>query len=282
MSAGFESVSVEQVREYWNSRPCNIRHSPQPVGSKEYFDEVEARKYLVEPHIPVFAEFPRWEGKKVLEIGCGIGTDTINFARHGATVTVAELSETSMEVAEQRAQVFGFDDRITFHNGNAEELSTFVPVEPHDLVYSFGVIHHSPHPERILAEATKYLGPGGTLNVMVYNRRSWKVLWMLLRHGKGRFWRLKQLIAEHSEAQFGSPVTYAYTRSELRDLLERNGFRVTDVFVDHIFPWRIRDYVEYRYVKVWYFRWLPQRLFRRLERALGWHLCATAIYQGGR
>jgi len=282
MSAGFESVSVEDVREYWNSRPCNIRHSPQPVGSKEYFDEVEARKYLVEPHIPVFAEFPRWEGKRVLEIGCGIGTDTINFARHGATVTVAELSEKSMEVAEQRAQVFGFDDRITFHNGNAEELSTFVPVKPHDLVYSFGVIHHSPHPERILAEATKYLRPGGTLKVMVYNRLSWKVLWMLLRHGKDRFWRLKQLIAEHSEAQFGSPVTYAYTRSELPELLARHGFRVTDMFVDHIFPWRIPDYVQYRYVKVWYFRWLPQRLFRRLERALGWHLCATAIYEGER
>src|SRR5690348_1486316 len=80
-NAGFENVSVEEVREYWNRRPCNIRHSPKPVGSKEYFDEVEARKYFVEPHIPGFAQFARWSGKRVLEIGCGIGTDTINFAR---------------------------------------------------------------------------------------------------------------------------------------------------------------------------------------------------------
>jgi 2-polyprenyl-3-methyl-5-hydroxy-6-metoxy-1,4-benzoquinol methylase len=275
----FDAVSVERVREYWNSRPCNIRHSPKPVGTKEYFDEVEARKYAVEPHIPLFADFPRWRGKKVLEIGCGIGTDTINFARHGAEVTVAELSEASLEIARTRAEVFGLADRITFHNGNAEELTSFVPVGPHDLVYSFGVIHHSPHPERILDGARSYLTPGGTLKVMVYNRLSWKVLWILLREGKGRFWRWRRLVAEHSEAQFGSPVTYTYTRAELRRLLESRGFRVQHMFVDHIFPYRIPEYREYRYVKVWYFRWLPTRAFRWLERRLGWHLCATAVFQ---
>lgn len=283
MGTSFEDVSVERVREYWNRRPCNIRHSPEPVGTAAYFDQVEARKYLIEPHIPGFAEFPRWNGKRVLEIGCGIGTDTINFARSGATVTVAELSDESMKLAQQRAEVFGLDDQISFYNGNAEELTSFVPVEPNDLVYSFGVIHHSPHPERILQQATEYVRPGSTLKVMVYNRRSWKVLWMVLKYGRGDFRKTRQLIAEHSEAQFGSPVTYAYTKTELTELLARHGFRVTDIFVDHIFPWRIPDYVQYRYVKVWYFRWIPQRFFRVLERALGWHLCATATYepQGG-
>lgn len=279
MPASFEEVPVEDVRAYWNRRPCNIRHSPKPVGSKEYFDEVEARKYFVEPHIPGFAEFPRWRDKKVLEIGCGIGTDTINFARDGADVTVVELSDESMRVAQQRAQKFGLSDSITFHNGNAEELTSFVPVEPQDLVYSFGVIHHSPHPERILEQVENYVRPGSMLKLMVYNRRSWKVLWMVLKHGRGDFRRARQLIAEHSEAQFGSPVTYAYTKRELTEILARHDFRVTDIFVDHIFPWRIPDYLEFRYVKVWYFRWLPERLFRRLECAFGWHLCATAVYE---
>ena len=277
----FANISVEAVRDYWNRRPCNIRHSQQPVGSKEYFDEVESRKYFVEPHIPGFAEFERWRGKQVLEIGCGIGTDTINFARHGAEVTVAELSDESLKVAQQRADVFGVGNNITFNNGNAEKLTDFVPVKHYDLVYSFGVIHHSPHPERILEQATQYVRPGSTLKVMVYNRLSWKVLWMVLKHGNGDFRKTKQLIAEHSEAQFGSPVTYAYTKRELRELLGRYGFRVDDVFVDHIFPWRIKDYVQYRYVKVWYFRWIPDKLFRKLERALGWHLCATATYEPG-
>src|SRR3954452_21527016 len=90
--------TIADVRNYWDRRPCNIRHSQRPVGSREYFDEVEARKYFVEPHIPAFADFPAWKDRAVLEIGCGIGTDTINFARAGARVTVAELSEKSMEV----------------------------------------------------------------------------------------------------------------------------------------------------------------------------------------
>ena len=89
---------LEQVREYWDRRPCNIRHSPKPVGTREYFDEVEARKYFVEQHIPNFAQFEKWRGKRVLEIGCGIGTDSINFARAGADLTVVELSERSVEI----------------------------------------------------------------------------------------------------------------------------------------------------------------------------------------
>src|SRR4051794_1549307 len=106
-STSFPETSITAVREYWNSRPCNIRHSPKPVGTREYFDEVEARKYMVESHIPRFADFARWNGKTVLEIGCGIGTDTINFARHGAHVTAVDLTEKSLEVARQRAKVFG-------------------------------------------------------------------------------------------------------------------------------------------------------------------------------
>src|ERR1041384_7593034 len=99
--------TLEAVRNYWNARPCNIHHSAKRPGTRAYFDEVEARKYYVEPHIPAFADFPRWSGKKVLEIGCGIGTDTINFARHGALVTAVDLTENSLVLARQRARVCG-------------------------------------------------------------------------------------------------------------------------------------------------------------------------------
>ncbi len=272
----FSQATIDEVRQYWDRRPCNIRHSPQPVGTRAYFDEVEVRKYFVEPHIPRFAEFERWRGKKVLEIGCGIGTDTVNFARHGAEVTAVDLSANSLEVAQKRVEVYGLGDRVRFFSGSAEELTSFVPRESYDLIYSFGVIHHTPHPERVLAEARQYAAAGSTLKVMVYHRYSWKVLWIMLGYGKGRFWRTAELVARNSEAQTGCPVTYTYSRCEARQLVESRGFRVTDLFVDHIFPYRIADYVQYHYVKAWPWNWLPQPALRWLEKRFGWHLCLTA------
>jgi 2-polyprenyl-3-methyl-5-hydroxy-6-metoxy-1,4-benzoquinol methylase len=272
----FEATSITKVSDYWNARPCNIRHSPKAVGTRQYFDEVEQRKYFVEPHIPSFAEFERWRDKKVLEIGCGIGTDTISFARAGAHVTSVDLTEKSLEVARQRAKVFGFEDRVKFYQANAEQLSDYVPVEKYDLIYSFGVIHHTPHPERVLEELRKYAKPDTTLKIMVYNRWSWKVLWILFIYGKCQFWKLDRLIANSSEAQTGCPVTYSYSRAGGGHLLENHGFRVTHTMVDHIFSYSIPEYKEYCYKRVWYFRWMPRFLFRALERMFGWHLCLTA------
>jgi 2-polyprenyl-3-methyl-5-hydroxy-6-metoxy-1,4-benzoquinol methylase len=269
-------TTIETVQQYWDARPCNMRHSTKQVGSKEYFDEVEARKYLVEPHIPAFAEFERWRGKRVLEVGCGIGTDSINFARAGAELTAVDLSGASLAIARQRAEVTGVADRITFRQANAEELSSVVDDGPYDLIYSFGVIHHTPHPERALAQMRALAAPGSTLKLMIYHRWSWKVFWILALQERGRFWKADELIAKHSEAQTGCPVTFTYTRGEAQELVERNGFRVRKLEVDHVFPYKIDDYVEYRYVKEPYFRWMPERLFRAFERRFGWHLLVTA------
>jgi len=272
----FQQISINEVRQFWDSRPCNIRHSTRAVGTREYFDEVEARKYFVERHIPPFAEFARWRGKEVLEIGCGIGTDTINFARHGANVTVLELSPKSLELARRRAEVFGLADKIVFYNGNAEEMTSFLPPKRYDLIYSFGVIHHSPSPEKIIEQLHHFIKPGGTVKIMVYHRNSWKVFWILITYGKGRFWRANELIAKNSEAQTGCPVTYTYTRRDAKRLLARGGFTASKIDVDHIFQYRISDYIKYRYVKTWYFRWMPGGILRRLEKIGGWHLCVTA------
>jgi ubiquinone/menaquinone biosynthesis C-methylase UbiE len=273
----FEVVPIERVREYWDRRPCNIRHSPKPVGSREYFEEVEVRKYFVEPHIPRFAEFEKWRGKKVLEIGCGIGTDTMNFARHGASVTAVELSEKSLEIARQRAGVLGLQDGIRFYNGSAEELHSVVPIEAFDLIYSFGVIHHTPHPERVIAELAHFARPGTTLKIMIYYRYAWKVFSVVLSEGRGQFWRASEIVARNSEAQTGCPVTYTYTRRSARELVEFGGFRVRDLWLDHIFPYLVREYTQYRYVKALPFRWLPPPAMRQLEKWLGWHLCLTAV-----
>jgi 2-polyprenyl-3-methyl-5-hydroxy-6-metoxy-1,4-benzoquinol methylase len=272
----FAQVSIERVREYWDRRPCNIRHSPKPVGSQEYFDEVEARKYFVEPHIPRFAQFERWRGKKVLEIGCGIGTDTVNFARNGAHVTAVDLSEKSLDVARQRMKVCGVERQVQFYQGSGEELRQFVPREQYDLIYSFGVIHHTPHPERVLDELRHFAGPETTLKIMVYHRYAWKVFSIVMTYGKGQVWKLSEIVARHSEAQTGCPITYTYTRRSARELIERSGFRITEMLVDHIFPYRVAEYVHFRYVMALPFRWMPTPVMRQMEKRLGWHLCVTA------
>jgi ubiquinone/menaquinone biosynthesis C-methylase UbiE len=268
----FTDVPIDDVRDWWDSRPCNLHHSDAPVGSRRYFAEVEARKYRVEPHIPGFAEFDRWAGRRVLEIGCGIGTDTINFARAGATVVATDLSAESVRIASDRAVLFEVDDQVRFVNGDAERLDDLLDSEPFDLIYSFGVIHHSPHPDRILQQAYRFAGPSSELRIMLYHRRSTKVLALIARHPLRALRGVDRAVAVQSEAQRGSPVTYSYTRRQARRLVERAGFNVETVTVDHIFPYAIGPYRQHVLRRRWYWRPIPPRMFRWLERRFGWHL----------
>jgi len=242
------------------------------MGTKDYFDGVEARKYFVEPHIPSFAQFERWRGKKVLEIGCGIGTDSINFVRAGANLTVIDISEKSLEICRKRFEVFGL--KANFYHGNAESLSLTVPVEPYNLIYSFGVIHHTPRPEAVFEEIKKYCTSETEIRVMLYSKLSWKILWIILTYGKGAFWKTNELVRMYSEAQTGCPVTYVYSFRDIRNLM--NDFKIIEKYKAHIFAFVIEKYVNYEYEWEMYFRWMPKRLFHWLERCLGWHFCITA------
>ena len=276
-SQKFSEVPIDNVKSYWDERPCNLRHSTEAIGSKKYFQEIEKRKFFVEPHIVDFANYPSFKGKKVLEIGCGLGVSAINFALAGAEVTALDLSQKSIDIAEQNAEAMGVGDKIKFLQGNGESLTDILPNEKYDLIYSFGVIHHTPRPDVVVEQAKKYLSPNGQFKIMVYYRYSWKVFWILVKYGKFKFWELSGLIARYSEAQTGCPITYVYSKKSARKFVEDKGLKVKSIEIDHIFPYRIADYIEYKYVKVWYFRFLPKFIFRFLEKKLGWHLCLTAI-----
>ena len=251
-------VTIDDVRTYWDDRPCNVKHSKKEVGTKEYFDEVERKRYTAEPHIPPFAGFSSTKGKKVLEVGCGMATEGINYARAGATYTGTDLSIESLDLAKKRFKVY--NNEGNFYLGNSEELSSFVPVETYDLIYSFGVIHHSPHPEKIISEIKKYMNKDSTLKIMLYASESWKNY--MIEAGY-----------DQPEAQYGCPIANTYTKDEVRKLLD--GFDVT-IEQYHIFPYQIEPYKRGEFVKQPWFEAMPDEIFEVLKKNLGWHLLITA------
>ena len=251
---------IESVKEYWDRRPCNVRHSRKEVGTEEYFNEVEARKYFVEPHIPGFAEFAKWNGAKVLEVGCGLGTDAVNFARAGADYTGVDLSEASVALARRRFEVFGLSGTIQWCNG--ELLAESFAPHSFDLVYSFGVIHHTPRPREVFQQIAKVIKPAGTLKCMLYAKNSWKNA--MIEAG-----------LDQPEAQSGCPVAFTYTHEDIHQLLS-GLFDVTEITQAHIFPYVIEKYVKYEYERQPWFGAMPPEVFAALERSFGWHTLITA------
>jgi len=270
----FHAVPISQVKEYWDRRPCNLFHSRSEVGTRQYFDEVEKRKYFVEPHIPGFAEFHKWRGKRVLEVGCGLGTESINFARAGAHLTCIDLSEKSLELAKKRFEVYGLS--AEFYNTNAEQLSSFLPEgSKFDLIWSFGVIHHTPYPEACVEQFKKLLNPGGEIRIMVYSKISYKLFFLMRETGDWNFGHMDKLVARYSEAQTGCPVTFTYTFEEIRDELLKD-WEVTKIYKAHIFCYNIEEYRKYNYVKEDCWKNVDDKMMEDLEKELGWHTCVIA------
>jgi len=253
------TVTIEEVKKFWNDRPCNIKHSSKEIGTKEYFNEVERKKFFVEPHILKFTKFPQWKNKKVLEVGCGLGTVGINFALNGSDYTGVELSKESLEIAKKRFGVYNQSGK--FYLGNAEELFSFVPIETYDLIYSFGVIHHSPHPEKIVSQIKKYMNENSVLKIMLYAKDSWKNY--MIDAG-----------LDQPEAQYGCPIANTYTKQDVVELLD--GYEVLSIEQDHIFPYQVEPYKLGEYIKQPWFDVMPTEMFETLEKNLGWHLLITA------
>lgn len=264
----------EKVKEYWNNRPCNIKHSDKELCTKEYFDEVEKKKYFVEPHIPKFAQFERWNGKKVLEIGCGIGTDSINFARHGADLTIVEFSDVSLEITKKRFDLYGL--KATFYLGDVERLSEFLPTQHFDLIYSFGVLHHTPDQKKAFSEVAKFVDKDTELRIMVYSKISYKLFWLMQKYCITDMSKMDELMRNNSEAQYGCPVTYTYTFEEIKELLRESNLTIKSIEKDHIFTWNIVDYRCHEYVRSDEWKNVDEKQINVLAKELGWHTLIVA------
>jgi 2-polyprenyl-3-methyl-5-hydroxy-6-metoxy-1,4-benzoquinol methylase len=269
-----QNRTITEVQNYWDARPCNVRHSDAPIGSRQYFDEVEEKKYAMEPHIISFANFGHWRGKNVLEVGCGIGTDTASFIRHGANILAVDLSKESVAIAKKHVQQALHDTHRPRNTavvlqadvedeGFALEANRF----DFDLIYSFGVLHHTPHPDVALRNLREIAHPNTQLRIMLYHRWSSKAI---------RLGFTDKRVAQGSEAQPDTPVTYAFSRRRARKLLEATGWEVQYMYVHHIFPYKGDLYGQGIYEKGFPWKHMPVELFRKIERVVGWHLLIVA------
>lgn len=222
------------VKNYWENKVCGAvygftdgKQSSEGQPSVD-LDKMAQARYRLETFILPFADFPSAHGKRVLEIGVGGGVDFSGWVRHGAHATGIDLTQAGVEMTRNRLDMLGVArDAYQLAVGDAENIA--FPEATFDLVYSYGVLHHSPDTQKALQEVCRVLRPGGDFKGMIYHVPSW-VGWMLwTRYAllTGRPWKSpRRAIFEHLE----SPGTKAYTCREATRMLRTAGFRETRVW----------------------------------------------------
>lgn len=245
-------ATLESVRKFWETHVNNEYYTVKERGSSAYFAEIECRRYRWHYHLRrLFAQLHGSSGR-LLEIGCGIGVDSIQLARCGFQVTGLDLTESAIEVARQFAAARGVD--VDFGVGNGEQLEfedgTF------DAVYSFGVLHHTPAIESAVAEVRRVLKPGGTAYVMLYH----KISFVNLVH-----WALRLPYESPRHIKDHCPVVYTFTKKSAAQLFE--GFADVEIHADYPFTYGFRHLTF----------WVPELVRRILGRWLGWHLMIRAV-----
>ena len=213
------------MRDFWEEEPCGSEHAGAPEGSPEFFAEVERTRDELDPYIARFADVEGAKGKRLLEIGVGLGTDFIRFVRAGAIATGVDLTEHAVQLVRRRLELEGLQGEVVV--ADAESL----PFEDgtFDRIYSWGVLHHTPDTGRAVQEAIRVAKPGARLCVMLYARHSWVTYGMWARHAllAGRPFRsLADVLSAHMESE----GTKAYTARELEQLFSG----LEDVRVDKV------------------------------------------------
>jgi ubiquinone/menaquinone biosynthesis C-methylase UbiE len=203
------------VHVYWNKGSCGTEITSHQKFSSDYFKEIESYRYRVEPEIFSFAQFTRAYGKKVLEIGVGAGTDFVQWVRAGAHAYGIDLTSEAIENTRHRLMIEGlrpYDLQVA----DAENIP--YPDNSFDLVYSWGVIHHSPDTQRCLEEIVRVTKPGGTVKLMIYHRYSLFALYryLLAAFFKGKPFRSLSHVLFYDQESLG---TKAYTFKEARKML---------------------------------------------------------------
>lgn len=257
-----------RTREQWENDPCGAVHGDgYEIGSREFFDNVESHRYDVFARwMREVMEFDGFAGKTLLEVGCGMGSDLLQYARGGSIVTGLDYTPRSAEISRRRFRVYGVPG--DFLIGDGEYLP--FPDASFDVVYSSGVLHHTPDTQRAIDELFRVLRPGGVAKVMVYHRRSlyyWIVI--ILRFGilRGELARstpeeIMSRYVEYSETG-AMPLVRAFTRDEVDRMFSKFAQRRTVVRQFTRDELHLPDF-------------LPDSLIEALGRRFGWNIIMTA------
>lgn len=157
-----------QVELFWDSSPCDSKRSAISPNNVDYFLEIERDRYEHQLHIPRLLDNIRWQGKRVLEIGTGVGTDARQLIARGATYTGVNIDRGSTELTELALTRFGLPGIVQQADATALPFAS----NSFDAVYSYGVLHHIPNIQQAVSEICRVLKPGGEILIMVYNRSS--------------------------------------------------------------------------------------------------------------
>jgi len=195
------------IHAHWNAQPCGTRDIA-PADRMAFFRDLEAERYRLEPYIPPFAQFEQGRGKRVLEVGIGAGTDFVNWVRAGAIATGIDLTERAVDLTRERLALEGLTADLQV--ADAEALP--FPDASFDLVYSYGVLHHTPDTPQAVREIHRVLKPGGKALVMLHHLHSWVglMLWGIHCLGRGAPWKGPR----EAFLMLESPGTQAFTREE--------------------------------------------------------------------
>jgi len=247
---------IKRITAYWDEHIHDLSITTYPVGTRGFFQQLDEYRYDKLNYLPRLVDFSTYQGKSLLEVGCGAGIDLVRFARAGAIVTGIDLSTTAIELARKNIDQNGLNADLRVMNGEPMQFAD----NSFDVVYAHGVLQYTANIEKMMAEIHRIVKPGGEVVMMVYNRNSWL---NLMR-------RVTKVPLEHEDA----PVLKKYSIVELKQFLKSfKNYRI----IPERFPvktklhsgWKARLFNN---VFVGTFNLMP----KSLVRPLGWHLMVFA------
>ena len=260
-----------RAREQWGQDPCGAEYDREhELGTREFFDAIERHRYSeYAPWMPRLMEFEKFRNARLLEIGCGMGTDLLQFSRGGARCVGIDLTPRSIEITQHRFKLYGADGAFMISDGEHLPFRS----ESFDVVYSNGVLHHTPDTAGAIREVHRVLRPGGVAKVMLYHRNSLNYWFeIVLRRGVlgGQFLRgrsaeeIMSHVIEYSD-HGATPLVKVYSRKEARALF--NCFRHVIIDVEQLTP------AELRFLSPL----VSESMLDKLRQRIGWNVIITAI-----